>query len=150
MAEVYSMRDTSANANIWPRGLLRLPTFSCVACVTDHWTTHPWYASIGITKAQIATIGQLPEKVASYEEFCAFRRRVGAVLEINAEWAPGSHLGSVPIEITRKHAVEGLSPARLESGVEYLSASLFGSVISIRLAELLQSNGVAIRWGRRS
>jgi hypothetical protein len=148
MDPVYSMCDMSGDAYVLPRGLLQLPTFDYGACGLKGSTANPWYASIGISKAQIAAIGSLPEKIASHEEFNAIRERVGTVLGINAKWPPGGHLGSAPIEISRKHAVEGLSPARLESGSEYISASAFGSVIGIRLAELLQSNGVAVRWGK--
>ncbi|HTI70780.1 MAG TPA: hypothetical protein VMF06_12495 [Candidatus Limnocylindria bacterium] len=145
---VYSIRGASADASIWPKGLLQIPTFSCKACGLTGSTCNPWYASIEITKAQIAAIGPLPEKVASYEEFHAIRQRVGVELGLKADWPPGSHLGSALIEITRKHATVGLSPLMLESGIEYVSAALSGSLISLRLAQLLESNGVAIRWGK--
>ncbi|HTI70777.1 MAG TPA: hypothetical protein VMF06_12480 [Candidatus Limnocylindria bacterium] len=148
MNNVYRLQQEIADTYISPKGALRLPTFNCVACDTEHWTTDPWYASIEMTKAQVMSIGPLPEKVSSYDEFCAVRQRVSLVLGIDLKWPPGSHLGAIPIEITRKHAAKGLSPRRLESGVEYIVAGLSGSLLSIRLARFLQTNGVAVRWGK--
>jgi len=90
--------------------------------------------------------GAVPERVANYEEYVAFRNEVRDIFRTSLRLLPGSIVGARPIEVRSKGSIGDLNTKKLKEGIDFIAAG-FSWIVSERVAQVIQECNARVPLG---